>query len=81
MTCGDATLPDWSFGKGWRRLGNVALTTLPYFEKRRTQAAAFAEAERQGVPKQWVWLDAELADSRPFIARDSFSIVDISETW
>jgi glutathione S-transferase len=30
------------------------------------------------VPAKWAWLDAELADGRPFIAGDSFSVADIT---
>ena len=60
------------------RIGNVALNTLPFFATRRTQVAAFAQAERQVVPEKWAWLDAELADGRPFVAGDDFSVADIT---
>lgn len=59
-------------------IANVAWHTLPFFASRRVQVAAFAEAERQVVPKKWAWLDAELADGRPFVAGDSFSVADIT---
>jgi glutathione S-transferase len=59
-------------------IGNVAQHTLPFFATRRVQVPAFAEAERQVVPKKWAWLDAELADGRPFIAGDRFSVADIT---
>jgi glutathione S-transferase len=60
------------------RIGNVALNTLPFFAGRRVQVAAFAEAERNVVPEKWSWLDAELADGRPFIAGGAFSVADIT---
>jgi glutathione S-transferase len=60
------------------RIGNVALNSLPFFATRRTQVAAFADAERQVVPEKWAWLDTELADGRPFIAGNSFSVADIT---
>jgi glutathione S-transferase len=59
-------------------IGNVAQHSLPFFATRRIQVPAFAEAERQVVPEKWAWLDAELADGRPFIAGDSFSMADIT---
>jgi glutathione S-transferase len=60
------------------RIGNVALNALPFFATRRTQVAAFAQAERQVVPEKWAWLDGELADGRPFIAGADFSVADIT---
>ncbi|MDK1493085.1 glutathione S-transferase family protein [Sinorhizobium sp. 7-81] len=59
-------------------VGNVALHTEDFFKDRLTQFPAFAETERQAVPKKWAWLDRELADGRPFLAGDSFSIADIT---
>jgi glutathione S-transferase len=59
-------------------ISNVAQHTLPFFVTRRVQIPAFAEAERRVVPKRWAWLDAELADGRPFIAGDRFSVADIT---
>jgi glutathione S-transferase len=60
------------------RIGNVALNTLPLFASRRTQVAAFADAERLVVTEKWAWLDTELSDGRTFIAGDSFSVADIT---
>ncbi|NRP70715.1 hypothetical protein ILFOPFJJ_01596 [Ensifer psoraleae] len=59
-------------------IGNVALHTEEFFKDRLTQFPAFAETERQAVPKKWAWLDRELADGRSFLAGDSFSIADIT---
>lgn len=60
------------------RLGNVAQHSLPCFANRRVQVAAFAAAEREVIPGKWAWLDSELADDRPFIAGDRFSVADIT---
>ncbi|CCE96375.1 gstA [Sinorhizobium fredii HH103] len=59
-------------------IGNVALHSDAFFKDRLTQFPAFAETERQAVPKKWAWLDRELADGRPFLAGDNFSVADIT---
>jgi glutathione S-transferase len=59
-------------------IANVAQHSLPFFATRRVQVPAFAEAERQVVPRDWAWLDAELADGCAFLAGDSFSMADIT---
>lgn len=59
-------------------IGNVALHSDAFFKDRLTQFPAFAETERQNVPKKWEWLDCELADGRPFLAGDDFSVADIT---
>ncbi|MGH6808252.1 MAG: glutathione S-transferase family protein [Ensifer adhaerens] len=59
-------------------MGNVALHSDALFKERLTQFPAFAETERQAVPKKWAWLDRELADGRPFLAGEAFSIADIT---
>jgi glutathione S-transferase len=65
-------------GELFIRIANVAQNTLPFFAGRRVQVAAFGEAERNVVPEKWRWLDDELADGRPFIAGDRFSVADIT---
>jgi glutathione S-transferase len=59
-------------------IGNVAQHALPFFATRRIQVPAFADAERQAMPEKWAWLDAEMADGRPFVAGDSFTVADIT---
>lgn len=59
-------------------VGNVALHSDAFFAERLTQFPAFAETEREAVPKKWGWLDDELSDGRPFLAGDEFSIADIT---
>ncbi len=59
-------------------IGSVALHSDPFFKDRLVQFPAFAETQRQAVPKKWAWVDREMDDGRPFIAGDGFSIADIS---
>ena len=59
-------------------VGNIALHSDEMFKNRLTQFPAFAETERQAVPKKWAWLDRELNDGRPFLAGDFFSVADIT---
>ncbi|WP_026617652.1 glutathione S-transferase family protein [Ensifer aridi] len=59
-------------------VGNVALHSDALFKDRLVQFPAFAETERQAVPRKWAWLDRELADGRPFLAGENFSVADIS---
>lgn len=59
-------------------IGNVALHTQEFFSHRLTQFPAFAETQRQLAPSKWEWLDREMADGRPFIAGDKFSVADIT---
>jgi glutathione S-transferase len=59
-------------------IGNVALHSDALFKDRLVQFPAFAETERQAVPRKWAWLDRELDDGRPFLAGENFSVADIS---
>ena len=59
-------------------IGNVALHTSEMFSNRLTQFPAFAETERKAVPRKWEWLDGEIADGRPFLAGENFSVADIT---
>lgn len=59
-------------------IGNVARHVAPFFADKVDQIPAFAESQRNAVPKQWAWLDGEMADGRPFVAGDRFSIADIT---
>src|SRR5918994_2343751 len=59
-------------------IGNVALHTFEFFKHRLTQFPVFAETQRELLPHKWAWLDREMADGRPFIAGDSFSVADIT---
>lgn len=57
--------------------GHYVRHTIPLFEGVVTQVPAFAEAERNVIPERWAWLDNEIADGRPFLAGDNFSMADI----
>lgn len=59
-------------------VGNVALHTQEFFAHRLTQFPEFAETERRAVPRKWAWLEREIADGRPFLAGDDFSVADIT---
>ena len=59
-------------------VGNIALHSDPMFAERITQFPAFAEKQREAVPGKWAWLDREMADGRPFLAGEAFSVADIT---
>jgi glutathione S-transferase len=59
-------------------IGDVTVHNNEFFKERHVQCPAFSELQREAVPKKWAWLDAELADGRPFLAGERFSIADIS---
>lgn len=59
-------------------IGSIALHSDPMFADRLVQFPAFAETQRATVPTKWAWLDREIADGRPFIAGDQFSVADIT---
>ncbi len=59
-------------------VGDVALHSDPFFAGRVPQFPAFAEAQRAAVPGKWAWLEREMADGRPFLAGEEFSVADIT---
>lgn len=59
-------------------VGDYALHTQEFFKDRLPQHPAFGEAQREHAPKKWAWLDRELADGRPFLAGEAYSIADIT---
>lgn len=59
-------------------IGNVVLHTNEFFKERLIQVPAFAEAQKQTIPKKWAWLDREMDDGRLYLAGDAFSMADIS---
>ena len=59
-------------------LGNVVVHSIDFFADKIEQVPAYAEAQRRAAAKKWTWLDSELADGRPFVAGDRFSIADIT---
>ena len=59
-------------------IGDYTFHTNEFFKDRVPQHPAFGEAQKLNVPKKWEWLDHEMADGRPFIAGDEFSVADIT---
>lgn len=59
-------------------IGNVALHSDPMFANRLTQFPEFAETQRLLAPEKWRWLEREIADGRPYLAGDFFSVADIT---
>ena len=59
-------------------IGEMARHTIPFFADKIEQVPAFAETQRRLFAKNWAWLDRELADGRPFIAGEGFTVADIT---
>lgn len=59
-------------------IGNVALHSEAMFKDRLTQFPELAASERKAAPAKWAWLDREIADGRPFLAGENFSVADIT---
>ena len=59
-------------------IGDYTFHTNDFFKDRVPQFPAFGEAQKLNVPRKWEWLDREMADGRPFIAGEEFSIADIT---
>lgn len=59
-------------------IGNVARHTFAFFADKVEQNPDYAAAEMRVFDRAWAWLDRELADGRPFIAGNSFTIADIT---
>jgi len=59
-------------------LGTIALHTFDFFADRVKQVPAMAEAGRERSIRLLNWLDGELADGRPWVAGDDFSVADIT---
>lgn len=58
--------------------GNYGLHVIPFFADKVEQMPDYAESQVRMMAQKWRWLEGELADGRPFIAGDSFSIADIT---
>lgn len=59
-------------------VGDYAFHTQEFFKDRLPQFPEFGEAQRRNAPNKWRWLDREMADGRPFLAGDEFSVADIT---
>ncbi len=54
------------------------LHTIPIFADKLEQLPEYAETQRRLVPKNWAWLETELADGREFVCGNRFTIADIT---
>ena len=59
-------------------IGGIARHTIPFFKTRVIQVPEFAAAQREETITKLRWLDGELADGRPFVAGERFSVADIT---
>lgn len=59
-------------------VGDYAFHTQDFFRDRLPQFPEFGEAQRLNAPNKWRWLDREMADGRPYLAGDEFSVADIT---
>lgn len=50
----------------------------PFFKGKHPQVAEFGDVSRDHAEKRLDWLDRELADGRPYIAGETFSVADIT---
>ncbi len=59
-------------------IGAVARHTLGFFADKVEQMPDYAASQMRLFDKNWAWLDRELADGRPFVAGERFTIADIT---
>ena len=59
-------------------VGDIGRHTMEYFADKVEQVPAYADAQMRRFDKNLAWLDSELADGRPFIAGNTFTIADIT---
>jgi glutathione S-transferase len=62
----------------FQTIGNHVRHTVEFFAEREEQVPAYAAAQLRAFEKNWIWLDTELSDGRPFIAGDQITIADIT---
>jgi glutathione S-transferase len=59
-------------------VGNVGMHEMPLFANQIEQIPEYAASLRRRFVKKLSWLDSEMADGRPFIVGDTFSVADIT---
>ena len=59
-------------------IANFAQHSFEFFADKIDQIPAFAESQKQLMVKKWAWLDQEMADGRPYLAGDTFTVADIA---
>lgn len=59
-------------------IGNMALHSFDFFADKVEQVPEYAATQWRRFETMWAWLDRDLADGRPFVAGDEFSVADIT---
>ncbi len=70
----------WSqriYGQLFMTYGLFVRHSIPLFADVVDQIPTFAESQKAAIPGKWSWLDTEMADGRPFIAGNAFSMADV----
>jgi len=59
-------------------IGAMARHTFAFFADKVEQIPDYAASQVRLFDKNWAWFDSELADGRPFVAGEAFTIADIT---
>jgi glutathione S-transferase len=59
-------------------VGEFGRHTIPFFADKVEQVPDYAATQLRRFDKNWAWLDGELADGRPYIAGQEFTVADIT---
>ncbi len=59
-------------------IGTAARHTFAFFADKVEQMPDYAASQMRLFDKNWAWFDRELADGRPFVAGEEFTIADIT---
>lgn len=56
----------------------IPRNTFDFFKGKFEQVPAYADAQRKQIVREFEWFDAEMADGRPYLSGDRFTIADIT---
>ncbi len=59
-------------------MSNIVRHEVEFFADKVEQVPEYAATQRRYIHKKWAWLNSEMADGRPYIAGNSFSVADIT---
>ena len=59
-------------------IGHMARHSFEFFADKVEQVPEYSQSQWRRFAKLWHWLDHELADGRPYVAGDEFSVADIT---
>ena len=59
-------------------IGAMARHTFAFFADKVEQIPEYAASQVRLFDKNWAWFDSELADGRPFVTGEAFTIADIT---